>query len=138
MKIDATKFLDFENHDLLLLTFRKEFIGSRYLAEGRISPSSMPKKIRLKKHSHSSFTGVNLRVLGLPKADITKFILDLSSTDGIDLRTHASEYDIIFEAYKETEDSDAYVNYTIQAQNKATRSMATAKGKTNPCPPCTH
>jgi len=136
MKIDASKFLDFEKHDILLLTFRKELIGSRYLAEGRVSPDLRPKKIRLRKYADSSFTGVYLRVLGLPKASITKFISDLSSIDKIDLRTNASDYDIIFTAYKETDESDDYVNYTIQARNKDTQLISTATGRTNPCPPC--
>jgi hypothetical protein len=136
MKIDASKFLDFEKHDILILTFRKELIGSKYLAEGKFSPDSRPKKIRLKKYSASAFTAVYLRVLGLPKDSITKFISDLSSIDSIDLRTHASEYDIIFKTYKETDDSDAYVNYTIQAINKDTQLISTATGRTNPCPPC--
>jgi len=136
MKVSGTQLLEFKNHDLLVLSFHKELIGSKYFAEGRFSPDPMPRKIKLSKLSDTTFPEVNLRILDLPGTTISKFISDLSSADQIDLAAHPGDYDIIFKAVKETDSKGSYINYKIQARNKTTRAMSSTIAKTNPCPPC--
>jgi hypothetical protein len=142
MKLPATEFIHirdsvFKDTGLILFTFHKETIGSRYLPEGKLFPATSTKKIRLKKNG-SSRMKIYFRSLVLSRDSIDTFILRLDSLDHIDLRKYASNYEIIFKATQETDPVDDYVEYTIYASEKRnnTKALSTASTRANPCPPC--
>jgi hypothetical protein len=141
MKIRGDRFFKLKDYDLVVITLDRKFISERYKAIGKISPDSTPKKIKLRTAGDPlPTTGVKFRTLVLSKKSITDFITDLlNSADHIDLGSaEGTDYFIVFTPCKETDASGSYINYSIQARKKNSKSLYAAKARPNPCPPCTY
>jgi len=141
MKIRGDRFFKLKDYDLVVITLDKKFLSERYKAIGKISPDSTPKKIKLRTAGDPlPTTGVKFRTLVLPKKSITDIIKELSSDPySIDLSSpDALNYFIVFSPCKETDASGSYINYSIKARKKNSKSLYAVKTRPNPCPPCTY